>query len=790
MIIYRKRAVEFLNDVDNNTIVELIQRAFIRQIGWYPQREISAWTSSMKFMESVVRRANVSDDCGVMIEYGIPPTSKRIDFVIAGQDALGNRNILIIELKQWQSASATQMEGIIVTVLNNGLHETTHPSYQAFTYKTLLLDFNENVEKKNLIPHSCAYLHNYKEGHPEPLLAKVYDEMVADSPLYFKHDSERLRDFLKNCVGRGNGMEILYEIESGKIRPSKKLIDHVCSMLKGNPVFTLIDNQKVAFEKAMDLARKSSNKTVVIVKGGPGTGKSVVSVNLLGALIKEEHTVIFVAPNSAFRDVMLKHLAKENTKIRLKSLFSGSSGFIGLKRNTFDIIIVDEAHRLKDGSAYQYRGDNQVDDIIKVGHTTIFFVDDNQRIRPEDIGSVDEIRRVARRHKADVHEFELDAQYRCAGADGFVNWLDNLFQLKETANYDGWDNKDFEFRIFDNPRVLQQAISEKNRNGFASRMLAGYAWRWTSKKGGNADGEVEDVTIPEFGFSMPWNSRRSRTTWAIDPEGIGQVGCIHTSQGLEFDYVGVLIGSDLRFDATSRSFSVSWTDYKDNSGKKGLKGDPASLSRLVRNIYKTLMSRAMKGCYVYVCDPGLRQYIKDRASLMTSRHVTEAEPVKSGILRKIETFVEEHLRFRTHLPVYSIAAACGQFANGESSEPEGWIRIDGSVNPSRNMFIVRAVGRSMEPKIPDGSYCLFRQPLVGTRQNKIVLVQHHEAADPDYGGSYTIKKYNSRKVFHANGDWEHEEIRLKPLNPDYPTIVLPNKRGQEFTVVAEFLETI
>jgi phage repressor protein C with HTH and peptisase S24 domain len=175
---------------------------------------------------------------------------------------------------------------------------------------------------------------------------------------------------------------------------------------------------------------------------------------------------------------------------------------------------------------------------------------------------------------------------------------------------------------------------------------------------------------------------------------------------------------------------------------------------------------------------------------MTSRHVTEAEPVKSGILRKIETFVEEHLRFRTHLPVYSIAAACGQFANGESSEPEGWIRIDGSVNPSRNMFIVRAVGRSMEPKIPDGSYCLFRQPLVGTRQNKIVLVQHHEAADPDYGGSYTIKKYNSRKVFHANGDWEHEEIRLKPLNPDYPTIVLPNKRGQEFTVVAEFLETI
>ncbi len=790
MIIYRKTALEFLNDVDNNMIVELIQRAFIRQIGWFPPREIGAWTTSMKFMESAVRRSKVRDDCGVMIEYRIPPSSRRIDFIIAGEDDSGSKNLVIIELKQWGSASETSMEGIVVTVLNNGLHETTHPSYQAYTYKTLLLDYNENVEKKNLVPFSCAYLHNYKEGNPEPLRAKVYEEIVADSPLFFKHDSEKLQDFLRNCVGRGKGMEILYEIESGKIRPSKKLIDHVCSMFKGNTVFKLIDGQKVAFEKSLDLARKAGKKTVIIIKGGPGTGKSVISVNLLGALLKDEQKAVFVAPNAAFRDVMVERLARENTKIRLRDLFMGSGGFLDLKANFYDIIIVDEAHRLKDGSAYRYRGENQVEDIVQAGHTTIFFVDDNQRIRPEDIGSVDEIRRVAKRHKADVHEFELDAQYRCAGAEGFVNWLDHLFQLRETANYDGWDNKDFEFRIFDNPKVLHQAIREKSRNGFASRMLAGYAWKWTSEEKGNSNGEVEDVTIPEFGFSMPWNSRRSRTTWAIDPEGVEQVGCIHTSQGLEFDYVGVIIGSDLTFNTKERSFDVSWFDYKDSAGKKGLKKNPQPLNSLVRNIYKTLMSRAMRGCYVYVCDPGLAEYLRESISLTEARHAIEPKSVGSRILDQLEAFIDEHLRYKTHLPVYSIAAACGRFANGEATEPEGWIRITDSTKLNQNLFVVRALGRSMEPNIPDGSHCIFRQPVVGTRQNKIVLVQHHEASDPDYGGAYTIKKYTSRKAYLPDGTWEHEEIELKALNPEYLSIVLPLEKGNEFTVVAEFLKTV
>ena len=257
-----------------------------------------------------------------------------------------------------------------------------------------------------------------------------------------------------------------------------------------------------------------------------------------------------------------------------------------------------------------YRGVNQVDDIINAGFTTIFFVDDNQMIRPDDIGSTSEIKRVARIYDAQVTELELTAQFRCSGADGYINWLDDVFHIKKTGNFDGWDKKDFDFKIFDNPNDLYSDIKAKHDNGLSARMLAGYAWNWT--KNGNGDADVEDVEILEHNFKMPWNSRKVGTTWAIDACGIDQIGCIHTSQGLEFDYIGVIIGNELRFDPRNMEYYVDYDSYKDSVGKKGLKFEPIKLASLVKNIYKTLMSRGMKGCYIYVCDKDVREYLRSR----------------------------------------------------------------------------------------------------------------------------------------------------------------------------------
>jgi DUF2075 family protein len=262
-----------------------------------------------------------------------------------------------------------------------------------------------------------------------------------------------------------------------------------------------------------------------------------------------------------------------------------------------------------------YKGVNQVEDVIKAAKTSIFFIDDDQAVRPDDIGTIKELKRVAEDLGAKIYEIELTAQFRCAGAEGYINWIDDVLQLKETANYNGWDKKSFDFKIFDNPNDLRDAINKKAKQNYSARVLAGYAWLWTSASNGNQDGEVEDVSIPEFDFSMPWNSRKVGTTWAIDERGINQVGCIHTSQGLEFDYVGVIVGDDLNFDSETNTFSTDHTKYKDITGKKGMKDKPKELNKLVRNIYKVLMTRGMNGCYVYFADKDLEKYFMKRFSL-------------------------------------------------------------------------------------------------------------------------------------------------------------------------------
>ena len=374
-----------------------------------------------------------------------------------------------------------------------------------------------------------------------------------------------------------------------------------------------MDEQKVAFEEARALAKRNE-KSVIVIEGGPGTGKSVISVNLAASLLRDNLNAIFVAPNSSFRDVLVKKLTIDHSPQRIKNIFKGSAAFYNAEDNEFDVLVVDEAHRLKKKGAFMYKGTNQVEDIVKASQTSIFFIDDDQLVRPEDIGTVKEIKRVANEYGAKVYNFELNAQFRCSGAEGYINWINDVLQLKETANYNGWDKKSFDFQIFEDPNKLRVAIENKASKNYSARILAGYAWLWTPASKGNQDGEVEDIEIPEFDFKMPWNSRKVGTTWAIDERGIKQAGCIHTSQGLEFDYVGVIVGEDLEYDPETKTFLTDHMKYKDKTGKRGLQQEPEALNKLVRNIYKILMTRGMRGCYVYFADKDLESYFKKRLS--------------------------------------------------------------------------------------------------------------------------------------------------------------------------------
>ena len=408
-------------------------------------------------------------------------------------------------------------------------------------------------------------------------------------------------------------------IENGKIRPSKSLQDALSSMLNGNEEFIMIDDQKIVYETALDMARKSyedGHKRVLIVKGGPGTGKSVLAINILVKLTNENMVCSYVTKNAAPRNVYATKLSGDFKKTRINNLFKGSGSFIESTENEFDVLIVDEAHRLNAKSGmFQNLGENQIKEIIKASKFSIFFIDESQKVTLKDIGSIEEIQKYIRNTNAESELMELESQFRCNGSDGYIAWLDDVLDIRKTANNDGFD-LDYDIRICNTPNEVRDLIFEKNKIKNKARLLAGYCWNWIAD--GKNKSNVYDITIPEYNFAMSWNLGNSQT-WAIDSESVNEIGCIHTAQGLEFDYVGVIIGDDLRYENNQIITDVTKRAKTDQS-TKGIKTmnvkNPEKAKKIadeiIKNTYRTLMTRGQKGCYIYCTNKNLSNYLKIR----------------------------------------------------------------------------------------------------------------------------------------------------------------------------------
>ena len=618
MIVYEATKEEFIDSVFSGSITDEIYDIYKEKIGKSGVSQIRSWENSMQYMYRVLEDSEIPNDCGVAIEFTIPTTSKRIDFILTGLNQFKDDSVVIIELKQWDSAQKVEgKDGVVKTVLGGGLRETTHPSYQVWSYASLLKNFNQTVDEDEICLFPCAYLHNYDFSDDDPLTDEIYKIYYDKAPLYGKRDALKLRNFIKKYIKYGDNSDILYRVDCGKIKPSKKLQDTLASMLDGNQEFLMIDEQKIAYELAVKMARESyldDKKRVLIVEGGPGTGKSVVAINLLVNLINDEMNSVYVTKNSAPRNVFFEKLKGGKRSLNyLKNLFKGSGSFTSSGRNEFDAIIVDEAHRLnKKSGLFANLGENQVMEIINAAKFSVFFIDKHQRISLKDYGSVEAIEEFASYFDAEVEHIKLESQFRCNGSDGYLSWLNDVLEIEETANFDGFDF-DYDFKVVDSASQLRDLIFEKNTDNNA-RMLAGYCWNWI--KDGKNDTDVHDIVIDDL--SMSWNLGNS-DTWAIDGDSINEIGCIHTSQGLEFDYVGVIIGEDLRFDGehivtdftkrarTDQSLKGIKKMYKENS-EEALK----VADEIIKNTYRTLMTRGMKGCYVYCEDMMLQAYLKER----------------------------------------------------------------------------------------------------------------------------------------------------------------------------------
>ena len=615
--VYSSTCQDFIRDVGTGQIAAIVERAYTRAYGHSTsESEIRSWKNSLAALSNILDHGDVPSDLGLGIEFQIPKTSKRIDVLLSGTSALDESSVLIVELKQWEFANKTTMDGVVNTFVGGGNRDVQHPSYQSWSYAQLLRDFAVVVEDESMILNSCAYLHNMTTAGD--LKDPFYSHHLLNSPSFIGSEGPMFRGYICSKFRNGDSGLALEKLEHSDIKPSKSLADAVKGMLDGNDEFTLLDDQKVIYEKAVQLATKGDQKKrVFIVRGGPGTGKSVLAVNLLSKFISNGLNSRYITKNSAPRLVYAARLSGHLRKSRISALFTGSGSFVDCLNNEYDALIVDEAHRLNAKSGmFGNLGENQVKEIIQSCRTSIFFIDEYQRIHLKDVGSEELIRAYAKEMNAEVFDADLTSQFRCGGSDGYLAWIDNSLGLRPTANT-SLDTSVFDFQIFDDPKEMYEKIIEKNNQNFKSRLVAGYCWNWISKK----DPNENDIILEGGKLSAKWNLTQHGMLWIEKDESISEIGCIHTCQGLELDYVGVIIGPDLQLSGGHVITDVNERAKSDASIKglkKMMKENPAEATRrgreIVLNTYRTLLTRGMKGCYVYCTDKELANHLRSLIS--------------------------------------------------------------------------------------------------------------------------------------------------------------------------------
>ena len=615
MIIYKATRKDFVDDCRTGRIADAVKEEYEKHIGKANAAEVRAWESSLRCMASVLDTDTIDDYVTICAEYRLPNCSKRIDLIVAGTSPEGRDNVVIVELKQWEKALAEPEKKLVRTFVGGGERYVAHPSYQAWSYAVTLENYNEAVESGNIKLFPCAYLHNYTYFSGDTICDRdVYPEIDL-APLFFRDGGEKLRSFIESHVTGPSPRAIMEKIDNGRLRPSASLQDVLTRIMRGSREFVMLDDQKVFFENIMacvNRVKASDSKHVFVIEGGPGTGKSVLAVNLLAEAVKNGITAAYVSKNSAPRNVYTALLAKEDRMktAEIKSLFLSSGSFVTARENSFDALFVDEAHRLNEKSGmFHNQGENQIKEIIRASRISVFFIDERQLISSYDIGSVAEITLWADKLGARIHQGRLNSQFRCNGSDGYMSFLDDVLDISH--EYYTFDPADYDITIADDPEEMMTAIRQKNLKDNKARMLAGYCWDWVSKN----DRTKDDIVIAPS-FRAQWNFS-STSTWAIDKDSVDQIGCIHTSQGLEFSYAGVIIGNDLRYENGEVITDFSARARTDQS-LKGLVGkcrrkDPDALrmaDMIIRNTYRTLLSRAMKGCIVYCTDRALADHFR------------------------------------------------------------------------------------------------------------------------------------------------------------------------------------
>jgi hypothetical protein len=577
--------------------------------------ERRSWDRSLPLLAQDLIQAGLSQ-VEMLIEYQLPLTSKRADVVLAGQDRrTGGDTYVVVELKQWSHAELFEDDPKLVLVEHMRGGPKLHPVLQAKGYCEYLSSFMTVLRDHQHALHGVAYLHNAARADVDDLYDLAPDPQTR---LFTQTTRGAFVDYLRDRFAQASGAGPADRFLSSDIRPSRQLLKVAAAEIKNQNQFVLLAEQQVAFDMVLhdvDRAHQGNTKTVVIVTGGPGSGKSVIALALLGELSRQDRAVLHATGSRSFTQTMRRYVGKGSTAVQ--NMFTYFNNFVDARPNMLDVLICDEAHRIREVSANRFTparhrtGRPQVDELIAAARVPVFLLDEHQVVRPGETGTVEEITNRAEAQGLKVHRVDLDAQFRCGGSRLYENWVLSLLGLngEQPVTWAGDDH--FDVSVAESPYELEAVLRDRLDVGDSARMTAGYCWRWSEPAG---DRLVPDVVIGDWG--RPWNNKGERSVggappsalWATLDGGFEQVGCVYTAQGFEYDWNGVIIGPDLVYRdgqlVTVRSASK-------DPALAGRGVTDAQADQLIRNTYKVLLTRGMVGTVLYSTDAQTQRFLAD-----------------------------------------------------------------------------------------------------------------------------------------------------------------------------------
>ncbi len=608
MTLYRQSVAGF-SAVEHH-FADLIAEQMTIRTGHRPSPgERRSWERSIPALRADLVSVGLGE-VEMLIEYQLPLTSKRADVVLAGRHPeTGSPSYLVVELKQWSSASRFEDSDTLISIDAYGGRPVTHPLLQVRGYCDYMLGFTSVLADQPEALAGVAYLHNATDHGVDDLLRMPGDQ---HGRLFTGQRRGDFQDFLLTRFAPGeSGAAYADNLLASRIAPSRQLLALAAEEVQQREMFVLPAEQMDAFNyvlHAVERARRDDAKSAVVISGGPGSGKSVIALSLLGELSREGRAVLHATGSRSFTQTLRKVAGRRAPKVQ--KMFQYFNSFMTAEQNDLDVLILDEAHRIRESSVNRWTkaehrlGRPQIDELLSAARVPVFLLDEHQVVRPGEQGTVEDIERHAAARGIPVRRISLDQQFRCGGSEAYVTWVKRLLGLEPGGPIPWVGDPHFAVAVADSPSEMEHVLSVQQAEGYTARIAAGYCWPWSDPR---PDGSlIPDVSIGAW--SKPWNLKGERSIggapaaalWATDPAGFGQVGCVYTAQGFEYDYAGVIIGPDLVW-RDDRWVAVRGAN-RDPDFRNRDKVSAGDFDRLVRNVYKVLLTRGMQGVSIYSTD--------------------------------------------------------------------------------------------------------------------------------------------------------------------------------------------